>query len=87
MGFSDAAVRNLADAFVDRLTGAFAGALVRSEARDELVPGHAGERGQILAALAVDLLIGDGASLYPTGPKLIASAVRSMVNSWRGEVA
>lgn len=87
MGFSDAAVRNRADAYIDRLAGAFASALTRSEARDELAPGHAGERGQILATLALGLFVRGRGSLDPTGPQLVASAVRSMVNSWRCEVA
>ena len=87
MGFSDDAVRDRADAYIDRLAGAFASALTRSEVKGELVPGHADQRGQILATLVLGLFVRGRGNLDPSGPSLVANAVRSMVESWCSEGA
>lgn len=86
LGFSDAAIRERADRYIDRLSGAFATALARSEEVGELAPGQADERGQILATLVLGLFVRGRGNLDPAGPSVIAGAVRSMVESWRNEI-
>lgn len=82
LGATQARMRPYADAYVRRLTDAFAAALDRASSLGEITPGTTEERSTLLATLTLGLFVRTRGNHDPTGAISVASSARALTESW-----